>query len=98
MKLQMRINQIVTQTVEDFYSFGKSIDETKSETIEWINNTLRDYEDIEDYTTIEISLKVLEMLKSLDIVDLEHIHKTLFKNDDAVNITLSFMFEEVQNG
>lgn len=84
MKLQKRIKQIVTQTVEDFYSYGRSTKESKSETIEWINNALQTYEGLEDYTTIEISLQVLKLLKSLDIVDLEYIHETLFKNDDEV--------------
>lgn len=95
MKLQKRINQIVTQTVEDFYSFGKSINESKSETIEWINNALLTYEGLEDYTTIEISLEVLDLLNSLDIVDLEHIHKMLLKEETPTQIKISFMFEEV---
>jgi len=99
MKLEKRIKRIVSLTIEDFYNSGKSTKESKSETIEWINNALQTYEGLENYTTIEISLQVLKLLNSLDIVDLEYIHATLFKNDDAINITLSFIVDdEVQNG
>ena len=99
MKLQKRIKQIVSLTVEDFYSFGKSTKESKSETIEWINNALLTYEGLEDYTMIQISLQVLKLLNSLDIVDLEYLHATLFKDEVPIQLEVALIFEEVvQNG
>ena len=99
MKLEKRIKRIVSLTVEDYLSHGYIIKESPKSLISSLSDALMQDESIEDAHTYEISIKVLEMLKSLDIVDLEYIHATLFKNDDAVNITLSFIVDdEVQNG
>lgn len=99
MKLEKRIKRIVSLTIEDFYNSGYSTDESPESLKSWLCDALMQDESIEDAHTYEISIKVLEMLKSLDIVDLEFIHETLFKNDDAINITLSFIVDDgVQNG
>lgn len=98
MKLEKRIKRIVSLTVEDFYNSCRSTDESTNELKAWLCNALMQDENIEDAHTYEISLKVLEMLNSLDIVDLEFIHETLFKNDEVTRVTLSFVVDEVQNG
>ena len=82
-RLHKRIKKIVSLTVEDFYSHGYSTGESPNELKAWINNALQTYEGLEDYTTIEISLQVLKLLNSLNIVDLKYIHSILFA--DAEN-------------
>lgn len=98
MKLDKRIKQIVALTVEDFYGCGYSTNESQESLKAWLCDTLMQDESIEDAHTYEISLKVLEMLKSLDIVDLEFIHSLLFADakPSEANITLSFVFDEVR--
>lgn len=97
MKLQKRIKQIVTLTVQDFFDSGKSSDESKEKLISWLTDTLMQ-EDLEDRCTYEISITVLSFLNSLDLVNLEFIHNILFANleRNEANITLSF--KVVQNG
>lgn len=80
MKLQKRIKRIVSLTVEDFYSHGYNTNESPESLKSWLCNALNTYEGLEDYTTIEISLQVLKLLKSLDIVDLEYIHNVIFED------------------
>lgn len=98
MKLEKRINRIVSLTVEDFYNSGYSTDESPESLKAWLCDALMQDESIEDAHTYEISLKVLEMLNSLDIVDLELIHSLLFADakPSEANITLSFVFDEVR--
>ena len=99
MELKQRVKRIVSLTLEDFYNSGYSTDESPESLKEWLCDELIQDQSIEDAHTYEISLKVLEMLNSLDIVDLEFIHKTLFKEETPTQIKVSFMFEEVvQNG
>ena len=96
MKLQKRIKQIVSLTVEDFYNGLRGSSESPENLKAWLCDALMQDESIEDAHTYEVSLKVLEMLNSLDMVDLEFIHKTLFKEETPTQIKVSFMFEEVQ--
>ena len=99
MKLQKRIKQIVTHTVQDFYNSCCSTDQSTEELKAWLCDALMQDQNIEDLHTYEVSLKVLEMLNSLEIVDLEFIHETLFKNDEVAQVTLSFVVgDEAQNG
>lgn len=98
MKLEKRIKRIVSLTVEDWYNSGYSTDQSTDELKAWLCDALMQDKSIEDAHTYEISLKVLEILNSLEIVDLEFIHKTLFKNDEVARVTLSFVVDEVQNG
>jgi hypothetical protein len=51
-------------------------------------------ESIEDAHTYEVSLKVLEMLNSLDMVDLESIHNIVLKEHIQVS-EISITFKEV---
>jgi hypothetical protein len=95
MKLQKRIKHIVAHTVEDFYNGLRSTNESPEELKAWLCDALMQDEDIEDLHTYEVSFKVLEMLNSLDMVDLESIHKTLLKRDKSVQSIISFIFDEV---
>lgn len=79
MNISKRIKRIASLTVEDFYNSGKSTNESREELISWLLDDLLKDEFIEDCSTIEVSLKVLDMLNSLDIVNLEFIHTILFK-------------------
>ena len=93
--LQKRIKKIVTLTVEDFDNSGKSTDETKESLMSWLTDTLMQDKDIEDLYTYEVSIKVLQMLNSLDIVNLEFIHNTVFKKPLKVGVNLSVVFNDV---
>ena len=93
-QLQKRIKKVVSLTVEDFYSHGYSTDESPKHLKEWLFNALDTYEGLEDYTTIDLSLQVLELLKSLDIVDLEYIHNVLFE-DMTQSSEISIIFNGV---
>jgi len=93
-QLQKRIKKVVSLTVEDFYSHGYSTDESPKQLKAWLFNVLDTYEGLEDYTTIELSLQVLKLLNSLDIVDLAYIHNVVFK-DMAQASEMSITFNEV---
>lgn len=91
MKLQKRIKRIVSLTVEDFYNSGYSTDESPESLKSWLCDALMQDESIEDAHTYEVSLKVLEMLKSLDIVDLELIHNIVLKEHiQASEVSITF--------
>ena len=68
------IKQIAHLTIDDYLSFGYIVNESKESLINSIVDDLVKLEQIEDLTTIEISLLVLEKLNALEIVDLEFIH------------------------
>lgn len=95
MRLEKRIKRIVSLTLEDFYNSGCSTDESPEKLEAWLCDALMQDESIEDAHTYEISIKVLDMLKSLEIVDLEFIHETLLKRDESAQVTISFVFDEV---
>ncbi len=95
MKLQKRIKHIVAHTVEDFYNGLRSTNESPKELKAWLCDALMQDEGIEDLHTYEVSFKVLEMLNSLDMVDLESIHETLLKRDESAQVAISFVFDEV---
>lgn len=96
MKLEKRIKHIVAHTVEDFYNgLRRSTNESPDELKAWLCDALMQDENIEDLHTYEVSFKVLEMLNSLDMVDLESIHETLLKRDKSVQSIISFVFDEV---
>jgi hypothetical protein len=91
MKLEKRIKRIVSLTVEDFYNSGYSTDESPESLRAWLSDALMQDESIEDAHTYEISLKVLEMLNSLDIVDLESIHNIVLKEHiQASEVSITF--------
>ena len=97
-QLQKRIKHIVKYTLEDWYAYGYHTNESEKSLTEWVQKEILSLSGIDDMNTYEVSLKVLEMLNSLDIVDLEFIHSLLFtdKEPSEANITLSFIFDEVQ--
>lgn len=90
MKLPKRIKQIVTLTVEDFYNSGKSSNETKENLIRWLCDELSTISNIEDYYTYEMSIKVLDMLKSLDLVDLGFIVELIADDTEPSEISIKF--------
>ena len=66
MRIETRVKKIVSLTMEDFYSHGYSIKESTKETIKWLSDYLMSIDDIDDLSTIEISLLTLKKLNSLD--------------------------------
>lgn len=94
MKINKRIKQIVSLTIDDFYNSGKSTNETKESLIGWLVDDMLKIENIEDLYSYEISIKVLDMLNSLDIVDLECIHSVVFKRYTQPN-EVSIIFNKV---
>lgn len=91
MKFEKRIKRIVSLTVEDFYNSGYSTDEAPKSLKAWVYEALMQDESIEDAHTYEISLKVLEMLNSLDMVDLEFIHNIVLKEHiQASEVSITF--------
>jgi hypothetical protein len=91
MKLQKRIKRIVSLTVEDYLSHGYIIKESPKSLISSLSDALMQDESIEDAHTYEVSLKVLEMLNSLDIVDLELIHNIVLKEHiQASEVSITF--------
>ena len=79
------IKQIAHLTIDDYLSFGYIVNESKESLINSIVDDLVKLEQIEDLTTIEISLLVLEKLNALEIVDLVFIHNILLENSFSLN-------------
>jgi len=93
-KLKKRVKKVVSLTVEDFYNSGYSTDESPKQLKAWLCDTLMQDESIEDAYTYAISIKALELLNSLVLVDLEYIHNVIFK-DMAQASEISITFNEV---
>ena len=77
MKLESRLKNIVSYTIDDFHSFLRSTKEDKETMIHWLTADLIKIENIDDFTVIEISLLILKKLNSLDLVNLEFIIETI---------------------
>lgn len=99
MNLHKRIKQIVALTIEDFYSNGYSTDGTPQSLKSWLIDDISKMDGIEELNTYQISIIVLDKLKSLDLVDLEFIHNTIFEDakEDEISSTVSFVFEGCSN-
>ncbi|QFR43774.1 hypothetical protein [Sulfurimonas xiamenensis] len=96
MKLSKRIESIVSLTVEDFYNSGKSTNESKKSLISWVSDALLQDEGIEDLYTYQISILILDKLKSLDIVDIGFIMELMASNFTLMDNEFSFSdFDEV---
>jgi len=96
MKLHKRIKQIVSLTIDDFYSSGKSTSESKESLISWLCDDMLKIENIEDLYTYEINMLILEKLKSLDIIDISFIVDLLCKNmKSGNNEDIDLKFDEV---
>ena len=83
MDTETRVKKIVSLTMEDFYNSLRNTSESTEILIEWLSSDLLLLEDIEEFTTIEISLLTLKKLDSLDLVNLEMIIETIA--DDLKN-------------
>lgn len=77
MKTINRVNQIVELTMQDFNNNWCFIKEPLEKSIKWLSDDLMLINDIEDLTTIEISLLTLKKLNSLNLVNLEFIIETI---------------------
>lgn len=75
--METRINAIVSHTIEDFNNNGYFIKESTNDTIKWLSDDLMSIDNIDDLSTIEISLLTLKKLNSLDLVNLEMIIETI---------------------
>lgn len=89
-KLSKRIERIVYLTVEDFYNSGKSTNKSKESLIGWLVDTLLQDESIEDAYTYEVSIKVLDMLKSLELIDLGFIIELMADAIEPSEISVKF--------
>lgn len=83
MEIETRVKKIVSLTIEDYHSFLRSNGEDKKTIIKWLSDDLMSIDDIEDLSTIEISLLTLKRLNSLDLVNLSFIIETIA--DDLKN-------------
>lgn len=97
MKLETRIKNIVSLTIDDFFNNGRSTKESEETLIKWLSDDLMQIEDIEDLSVVEISLLVLQKINSLDIIDLEFIHNILLDElpTNQVELEQCSIFEEV---
>ena len=84
MKIENRVKAIVKHTIEDFNNNGYFIKESTNDTIKWLSDDLMNIDDIDDLSTIEISLLTLKRLNCLDLVNVEMITKTI-ENDEKFN-------------
>lgn len=80
MSIETRVKKIVSLTMEDFYNSCRTTNTSTKELIQWLSSDLLLLEDIEEFTTIQISLLTLEKLKSLDLVDLSMIIEKIADN------------------
>ncbi len=99
MNIKKRIKHIVSLTVDDFYSSGKSTSETPQDLKAWLVDDILKIEGVDDLYTYQISILILDKLKAFDIVDLGFIHDISFKNDfdnfDLDFEELDFKLDEV---
>ena len=93
MKLSKRIESIVSLTVEDFHNSGYSTDESPKSFKAWLVGEMLTVESIEDLYTYQISILILDKLKSLDIVDISFIMELM--TDDIKQSEISTTFDEV---
>ena len=73
METRNRIEAIISHTMEDFNNSGHFIKEPRETSIKWLTDDLMSIDNVEDLSTIEISLLTLKRLNSLDLVNLEMI-------------------------
>jgi hypothetical protein len=85
-----RIKQIVSLTVDDFYSSGYSTRDTPQDLKDWLVEDILKIDDIEDLYTYQISILILEKLKALDIVDLGFIIELVCDTKKSSDISITF--------
>lgn len=87
-----RIESIVSLTVEDFYSSGYSTNESPESLKAWLSDAIMQDETIEDLYTYQISILILDKLKSLDIVDIGFIMELMASNFKPIDNDFSFNY------
>jgi hypothetical protein len=85
-----RIKQIVSLTVDDFYSSGYNTSDTPQGLKDWLVEDILKIDDIEDLYTYQISILILEKLKALDIVDLGFIIELVCDTKKSSDISITF--------
>jgi hypothetical protein len=97
MELKQRVKRIVSLTVEDFYNSGCSTNESSKSLKSWLVGEMLTVESIEDLYTYQISILILDKLKSLDIVDIGFIMELMASNFTLIDNEFSFSeFDEVR--
>ena len=86
--MNYRIKNIVELVLEDFYLSDKTSSKTHKELENWLYLELLEYSKNTYYYTHELSIKALELLESLDIVDLEFIHKIVLKEYNKIEFDI----------
>jgi hypothetical protein len=69
--------------MEDFNNSGHFIKEPRETSIKWLTDDLMSIDNVEDLSTIEISLLTLKRLNSLELVNVEMIIETI--NEDLIS-------------
>jgi len=86
--LLQRLKEIAVLSLDDFYNYGFSSNETQDNLANWlVMDYLSKLEGIEDFNLIQISLLVHQKLNSLEIIDREFI-KSIFKSIDDKEVKL----------
>jgi len=79
-ELSQRVKEIAGFTIEDYFNLGYNFfDEDIESVTKVVHRELARDSYINDAQTYKISLSVLKILDSLNIVDMNFIEKTLFK-------------------
>ncbi|MCT7485867.1 MULTISPECIES: hypothetical protein [Aliarcobacter] len=86
--LLQRLKEIAVLSLDDFYNYGFSSNETQDSLANWlVMDYLSKLEGIEDFNLIQISLLVHKKLNSLEIIDKEFIN-SIFKSIDDKEVEL----------
>ncbi|RBQ27985.1 hypothetical protein [Aliarcobacter vitoriensis] len=80
--LLQKLKEIAVLSLDDFYNYGFSSNETQDNLANWlVMDYLSKLDGIEDFNLIQISLLVHQKLNSLEIIDREFIN-SIFKSID----------------
>jgi hypothetical protein len=79
-EIEKRVKQIVSHTIQDFYNSGSNTTESPKSLKQWLSTDLLLLEDIEEYSTIEISILTLEKLQSVDLINIEMINEVIARS------------------
>jgi len=82
--LLQRLNEIAVLSLDDFYNYGFSSNDTQTNLANWlVMDYLSKIDGIEDFNLIQISLLIHKKLKSLELVDRDFITSIL--NEEVQN-------------
>lgn len=90
MKIHKRIKQIVSLTLDDFYSSGYSSSENAQSLKSWLVEDILKIDGVEDLHTYQISILILDKLKSLGIVDLSFIIDLVYSTKELNDTSITF--------